>query len=277
MLNRWRGLWIGGDGMYDIVQGILLGVIQGLTEFLPISSSGHLVLVREWFGLSEAGLLFDTFMHFGTLFAVLILFRREFLHLLCHPFSPLMGLLIVGTLPAVVIGVAFADFFARVAETGETIGWEFLATGLILLWADRYREKGGKMRIEDLRMTDALWIGTLQGAAILPALSRSGLTLAGALFVGMEKEEAARFSFLLSVPAILGANLFLPLYEMSKNKTLEQVHLLLLLSGGISAFIAGYIAIRWMLHLLRKGSLKIFAYYVFALGGLILLYRQFIS
>lgn len=257
--------------MEEAIKGIWLGMIQGWTEFLPISSSGHLVLARKWFGLSEAGLLFDTFMHFGTLFAVLFIFRKEVLLLFSQPFSRLMGLLLVGTIPAALVGILFADFFDRIAVTGETIGWEFLATGVILWIADRYRAKGGRLTVDELSVGDALWIGTLQAAAILPALSRSGLTLAGALWIGMEKEEAARFSFLLSIPAIIGANLFLPLYKLGKGTRLEQVDLPLLFLGGLSAFIAGYLAIRWMLKILRSGSLKGFSYYVWGLGGLILI------
>ncbi|MBE3554456.1 MAG: undecaprenyl-diphosphate phosphatase [Thermicanus sp.] len=256
--------------MEESLKGILLGSIQGLTEFLPISSTGHLVLARKWLGLSEAGLLFDTLMHLGTFFAVLAVFLREIKEVLSHPFSPLTKLLVAGTIPTALIGFLFADFFDRIAVTGESLGWEFLFTGGILWAADHLRERG-KKRMEEMGIMDALWIGTLQGAAILPAISRSGLTLAGALFIGMEKEEAARFSFLLSIPSILGANLFLPLLELSRTHHVESVGFLPLILGGLTSFLTGYLAIRWMLNLLKRGSLKGFALYVWCLGGGILL------
>ncbi|CCQ97676.1 hypothetical protein CULT_690034 [[Clostridium] ultunense Esp] len=128
--------------MEESLKGMLLGSIQGLTEFLPISSTGHLVLARRWLGLSEAGLLFDTLMHLGTFFAVLAVFLREIKEVLFHPFSPLTKLLAAGTLPTALIGFLFADFFDRIAVTGESLGWEFLLTGGILWAADHLRERG---------------------------------------------------------------------------------------------------------------------------------------
>ncbi|TMZ58149.1 undecaprenyl-diphosphate phosphatase, partial [Klebsiella pneumoniae] len=156
----------------DWLEATILGIIQGLTEFLPISSTGHLYLGRHLFGLDEAGLFLDTMLHVGTLAAVITIYYRELLSILKNPFGRLGMLLIVGTLPTAIIGILFEDFFEEISRTGVTIGWEFLATGLILWVSDHWRKRGYK-QLEDISYTDALIIGTFQGAAILPAISRS--------------------------------------------------------------------------------------------------------
>lgn len=252
--------------MLVLIEHIILGMVQGLTEFLPISSTGHLVLFRQLFGLQEAGLLFDTMLHFGTLIAVMIVFWPEIKHLLSNPFGKLARLLVAGTIPTAIIGLSFADYFEEISRTGVTIGYEFLATGVII-WAVEFMRKGTR-RFEQISYTDALIIGTLQGAAILPAISRSGLTIAGALMRGIERSEAARFSFLLSLPAILGA------VVLQTKKLVEQPidnsAMIPMLIGTISAAVAGYYAIRWMLKIISTGSMKSFAIYVWLLGAAIL-------
>jgi len=252
--------------MLVLIEHIILGIIQGLTEFLPISSTGHLVLFRQLFGLQEAGLLFDTMLHFGTLIAVVIVFWPEILQLLRNPFGKLARLLVVGTIPTAAIGLTFEDFFEEISQTGMTIGYEFLATGLII-WAVESMRKG-KRSFEQINYTDALIIGTLQGAAILPAISRSGLTIAGALMRGIERGEAARFSFLLSLPAILGG-VVLQTKKLVEGPV-ESIALIPMLIGTMFAAIAGYFAIRWMLKIISTGSMKGFAVYVWLLGAVIL-------
>ena len=169
--------------MEEIVKSIILGIIQGFTEFLPISSTGHLVLGRRFLGLSDAGLFLDTLLHFGTLIAVVAVFWDDVISLIKRPFSRLGLLILVGTIPTAIIGLTFEDFFEEISKTGSTIGIEFLVTGCILWYADQIKRKGNK-GIEDITFRDAFFIGTLQGAAILPAISRSGLTIAGSLFQG---------------------------------------------------------------------------------------------
>ena len=257
--------------MLVLIEHIILGIIQGLTEFLPISSTGHLVLFRQLFGLQEAGLLFDTMLHFGTLIAVVIVFWPEILQLLRNPFGKLARLLVVGTIPTAVIGLTFEDFFEEISKTGMTIGYEFLATGLII-WAVESMRKG-KRSFEQINYTDALIIGTLQGAAILPAISRSGLTIAGALMRGIERGEAARFSFLLSLPAILGG-VVLQTKKLVEGPV-ESIALIPMLIGTMFAAIAGYFAIRWMLKIISTGSMKGFAVYVWLLGAVILAMQFF--
>ncbi|MEW9667431.1 undecaprenyl-diphosphate phosphatase [Ammoniphilus sp. 3BR4] len=254
--------------MEEFWKSLLLGMIQGFTEFLPISSTGHLVLGRKYLGMSEAGLLLDTLLHFGTLIAVVAVFWDDILKLIRRPFSRLGLLLLAGTIPTAIIGLSFEDYFEEISKTGSTIGVEFLVTGAILWWADRIKNKGYKS-FDQISMRDAVFIGTLQGAAILPAISRSGLTIAGSLLRGIEKEAAARFSFLLSLPAIFGACL-LQGKKLVEHPS-ETIGLFPLLIGTFAAAIAGYIAVRWMLRILGQGSLKIFAIYVWGVGAVVLL------
>ncbi|SFS63334.1 undecaprenyl-diphosphate phosphatase [Marininema halotolerans] len=254
----------------DWLQALILGIVQGLTEFLPVSSTGHLYLGRHLFGLDEAGLFLDTLLHLGTLIAVLTVYRREVRAVIRHPFGPLARLTMIGTIPTAIIGLAFKDFFEAIAVSGSTIGWEFLVTGGVLWFADTIKDRGYK-DLSAITYGDALVIGTFQGAAILPAISRSGLTIAAALFRGIDKGTAAYFSFFLSIPAILGASL-LSILDLISGQT-ESLPLSSLLIATMTSAIAGYFAIRWMIRLLQEGSLKGFAIYVWILG-LIVLFAQ---
>lgn len=249
------------------IQAILLGIIQGITEFLPISSSGHLVLFQKIFGVAEPSLTFGIVVHLGTLTAVFAVFWKDIVSILRRPFQRLTLLLIAGTVPTAIIGVAFKDFFEKVFASGSTLGFEFFITGLVLYFADSLRN--GYKDAEETSCLDAAFVGLMQGAAILPAVSRSGLTISGALFRHMDRDFAARFSFLLSIPAILGAAVF------DMKDVLEagvgNLDSMSLGAGFIFAAIFGYISIRYMLNILKKGKMRYFSYYVFALGALILI------
>ncbi|WP_335871720.1 undecaprenyl-diphosphate phosphatase [Bacillus sp. 2205SS5-2] len=247
-------------------EAFILGLIQGLTEFLPISSTGHLYLGRHAFGLDEAGLFLDTMLHLGTLLAVLVVFHKELLYILTHPFSKLSGLLVIGTIPAVIVGISFEDYFDQISQTGSTIGWEFLITGLILYFADDI--KNGHKTIHSLQYGDALFIGIFQAAAIFPALSRSGLTIAAGLFRKLDRETAAYFSFLLSTPAILGGIVFQAKDLFSGH--FESISLQALFIATVSSALFGYFAMVYMLKILKTSSLKVFSYYVWALGFIVL-------
>ncbi len=249
------------------IEAFILGIIQGLTEFLPISSTGHLYLGRRVFGLEEAGLFLDTMLHIGTLIAVLVVYQKELLFMLRHPFSKLSFILVIGTIPAVIVGLLFEDYFDAISKTGSTIGWEFIATGFIMYFADGV--KNGYKKLENITFKDAFVIGGFQAAAIFPALSRSGLTIAAGLFRKLDRETAAYFSFLLSTPAIIGGIVFQG-KEMLSGHT-EIVPFSSLAIGTISAAVFGYFAIVTMVNFLKKHSLKIFSYYVWALGFLILI------
>lgn len=258
--------------MEELLKTIILGAIQGLTEFLPISSTGHLVIGRKLFGLSEAGLFLDTMLHFGTFIAIVIVFWDKIIQLIKNPNSKLFKLLVIGTIPTALIGLIFRDFFDEISKTGVTIGWEFLFTGLILWIADNKKNIGSK-DLEQINYKDAFIIGTLQGAAILPAISRSGLTIAGALFRGINREDAATFSFLISLPAILGAVLLQSLDIIKDDTIVSTIGLIPIMVGTIVAAIFGYIAIKWMLKILKTGSLKVFSIYVWIVGITVLIFQ----
>lgn len=252
--------------MLSKIEAFILGLIQGLTEFLPISSTGHLYLGRNLFDLNEAGLLLDTMLHIGTLLAVFIFYKHEFIKVLKNPFGKLTWLLVIGTIPAVVVGLTFKDYFDSISKTGITIGWEFLLTGCLLWYAETIEQ--GRRKMEDISYGDAFFIGSFQAAAIFPALSRSGLTIAAALIRKLDRETAAYFSFLLSTPAIVGA-IVLQLGDLLDGQG-EQIALSSLAVGVLSSAIFGYIAVKWMIQYLKNHSLKIFAVYVWIIGGVIL-------
>lgn len=256
--------------MLSKIEAFILGLIQGLTEFLPISSTGHLYLGRNLFGLEEAGLLLDTMLHVGTLLAVFVFYKNEFIKILKDPFGKLTFLLVVGTLPAVAVGLLFKDYFEEISKTGATIGWEFLITGTFLWFADSI--KNGHKKMDDISYKDAFLIGTFQAAAIFPAISRSGLTIVAALWRKLDRETAAYFSFLLSTPAILGA-IVLQSKDLFTGGS-ETISLQALLIGIVSSAIFGYIAVKWMIGYLKNHSLKPFAVYVWILG-IAVLYFQF--
>ncbi|WP_462411077.1 undecaprenyl-diphosphate phosphatase [Neobacillus sp. Marseille-QA0830] len=256
--------------MLTKLEALILGIIQGLTEFLPISSTGHLYLGRNLFGLQEAGLLLDTMLHVGTLLAVFVFYKDEFIKIIKNPFSKLTYLLIVGTIPAVIFGLAFKDFIDGISKSGVTIGWEFLITGLFLWLADS--AKNGYKKMDDISYKDALVIGTFQAVAIMPAISRSGMTIAAALWRKLDRETAAYFSFLLSTPAIAGA-IVLQMKDLLGSGG-EEITLSALLVGIISSAFFGYVAVKWMVGYLKKHSLKPFAVYVWILG-LVVLFFQF--
>lgn len=254
----------------SIFQGFILGLVQGLTEFLPISSSGHLVLFQKLFGLSQGVLTFDMAVHFATLFSVVWIFRKDVIGMIRRPFSRLTLLVIVGTIPAGLVGVLFKSTIEKIFESGVTLGIEFIFTGVVLWLAENIRSKN-KM-VENTTYFDAAVVGTAQAIAILPAVSRSGLTLAGALMRGMNREFALKFSFLLSIIPIFGGAV-LDLKDVIKPEpgAAVAVEIWPLLVGMLVAAVSGYLAIKFMLKVFSKASLKVFSYYVFVLGALILI------
>jgi undecaprenyl-diphosphatase len=267
----------------SLFQALVLGLIQGLTEFLPISSSAHLVLAPWAFGWPAPGLAFDTLLHWGTLIAVLIYFRRDWARMiagfvrslttrgpwsgrpggrLADPDSRLAWWVVIGSVPAAVIGYAFEDFFQSLFNSPAAVGGFLLVTALILAlseWLGR--------RARDLaQMTagDAILIGLAQAIAIAPGISRSGATMAAGLGRGLQRDVAARFSFLLATPAILGAGL-LQMPDIVQAGNLAAL-LPLLLIGFLAAAISGYLCIHFLLAYLRRGKLYVFAGYCLALG-----------
>lgn len=262
-----------------MLQALILGLVQGATEFLPISSSGHLVLVPWLLGWEDPGLAFDTFLHLGSLVAVLAYFRHDLWSLalawagslrersLGDPQARVAWLIIWGTLPAVVMGLTLESLFQRLFAAPVWVSILLLVTGLLLLLGEGVRKS--ESRMESLTWLDALLVGLAQGVAIAPGVSRSGATISVGLWRGLEREEAARFSFLLAIPAILGANL-LQLWELAKLSGGGEVASTLLL-GFVAAAVSGYVAIRFFLGFLKRRSLYPFSLYCWLLGTLTLL------
>ncbi len=249
----------------NLLRVIILGVIQGLTEFLPVSSSAHLVLVPYLLHWEFLPLYFNVTLHLGTLLAVLIFFRSELLLIINSFFQPsekdnfprkLVILLIFATLPAVILGSVFEDFFSRLFEKPAYVSIFLLFTAFILFTSERFSKK--IKEIKEMRLKDAVLIGLFQALAIIPGISRSGATIGMGLLRGYRREDAVKFSFLLSIPIIFGSFIF-ELKEANLNLTKENFSLLLL--GFIFSFFAGYLAISFLLKYVKKKSLYLFSIY----------------
>ena len=266
-----------------VFQAIFLGFIQGVTEFLPVSSSGHLVLIQKLFGISIPTLFFDVMLHCGTLLAVFVALRTDIWNIIRRPFQRITALLILAT--AVTAGIAFA-FKDRIEEafvSGEWLGQAFLITSLALFVSDYLSKRPGRQRNDaEMDVIDVAFIGLLQGIAIVPGISRSGFTLSGALSRRLERDLAARFSFLLAIPVILGA-LVLQIRELNKYYHFQSVNPdaatgfladispLAIFAGTLTAAIVGFAAVKLMLNIIRKRSLMGFGIYTALLGLFILL------
>lgn len=252
-----------------ILQSIILGIVQGITEFLPISSSGHLVLLQKVWHISGGSLLFVTFLHVGTLIAVIWALKGEVKELLHRPLSWKGLMILTALVPTAVIGVLFEEWFEGLFQSGITVGFEFVITGIVLWWMDSV--VAGRKDIMGMTVPDALWVGALQGAAIMPALSRSGLTIAGGLWRGLDRDTAGRFSFLLSIPAILGATL-VELDDLFEHNAaaVHAVSWSAILIGTLAAIIAGYVSVKWTLWLIRTSRMRLFAIYTWAIAVFIL-------
>jgi len=269
----------------NIINAIILGIIQGLTEFLPVSSSGHLVLFQKIFGIEEPALLFDTMLHVGTLAAVFVVLWSDIWAILRKLYQPLTAYLIIATIPAVIFALVFKKPLEKAFETGQFLGLCFLLTSALLIMAELLSRRaarsvsahGNLKKAGEMSWLDALVIGILQAVAIIPGVSRSGATLSGALSRKLERDFAARFSFLLSIPAILGAAVF-QLKDLIKGSETAanaqalsgNIGIAAIIAGTLSAAIVGFFAVRLMLKIVREKSLWGFAIYTGALGLLVL-------
>ena len=261
---------------------LILGITQGLTEFLPISSSGHLVIIPDFlkkigFSISNPSVAFDVVLHFGTLVAVIIYMWKEvysliigFKKLVLRCIGKIKGefqteeklifLLIVGSIPTGLMGIFLKDWFEEKFQNINAVGISLIITAIILVIGNIW----GKGVKKEVSYTKSFIIGIAQGCAIMPGISRSGITIVTGLLCGLEKEQAAKFSFLLSIPAIFGAGL-IKIKDIF-NETMMSFDLLNFLIGFIVSIICGYIAIRFLLKILTKGKLYYFAIYCFILG-----------
>lgn len=254
---------------FALWKAVLLGLVQGVTEFLPVSSSGHLVLVQSLMGVTKDAMTFDIFLHFGTLISIFIVFWSDLKEMIL--FKPshrhLNWMILMGIIPTAIIGLALKDFFERVFHSILIVGGMLLITGGIL-WLSEHLAKRSK-DLEQMRPMDAVIIGFIQGLAIIPGISRSGSTIVGGLFRGFKRDQAARFSFLLAIPVVLGATL-LEVKDLMRDGG-GEIQVIPLAAGTLAAIISGYFAIRFLLRMLQEHSLKPFAYYCWFVGTVTIL------
>lgn len=261
----------------DFFKPILLGLLQGATEFLPVSSSGHLVLAEAFFHVQEAGMIFDVALHMGTLLAILAYFRQEFLAIgraLLQPGSHdqevrgnqrLALLLIVATIPAAVIGKLFGDQIEANLRQPAVVAATLAGGAFLLLWAEKV---GCRQRcLREIGLVDAVIIGLAQTCALVPGVSRSGITMTAGLFLDLDRSAAARFSFLMSAPIIAGAGL-LNLLKVIRQGLLPGQEAFFL-SGFLASAISGYLFIAFLMRYLQTRSFAIFAYYRMALAAVV--------
>jgi undecaprenyl-diphosphatase len=267
-----------------IVQALIMGVVQGLTEFLPISSSGHLIIVPFLFGWTDpfiTSLAFSVMLHIGTLAALLVYFRADWVRLVPAGFAAirdrsfhddpdrkLAWLLVAATIPAAIAGFLLNDAIEEyVRDIGSVVA--MLVVGAVILWfADRWgaRTKG----VEDVTFPLAFGLGVAQALALIPGISRSGISISAARFAGLDREAAARFSFLMATPITAGAALF-ELRKLASGETGLEVSLAPLLVGMFAAFVSGMIAIGFLLRYLRTRSLNIFVAYRLVLAAAVVI------
>ena len=269
----------------SIIQSIILGLIQGLTEFLPVSSSGHLVLAKSFMNINTGNdVSFEVFVHFGTFLSVVMIFWKDisemykvFAQAINHPSKisemyrtnemfRLMVFVIIGCIPAGILGVMFDEFFEEMFSDPKLISEMLLITGLIL-FLSRFAKQS---RDGNVTLTSSFGIGCVQAVAILPGVSRSGSTISAALMMGVSQENAARFSFLMALPIIFGATLLKTRHLIISPPPSGQ--LVTMAIGTLVAFISGYIAIKALTGILRRGKFSFFAYYCFVVGILGILF-----
>lgn len=270
---------------------VALGILQGLTEFLPVSSSGHLVIAETLLGVKPPGVTFEVALHVGTLLAVLLYFGRDVWLILRSvglalagrgprggdrwsawredPNCRLAWLVVVASLPAAVAGLALKPLFEALFFSPFTVAVMLLLTGALLWLADVRR--GGPVRAAaSLGAAEAFAVGVLQAAAIAPGLSRSGATIAGGVLLGVERADAARFSFLLSLPAVAGAAAVSFVSAGAAGAAGADVGMTAFVLGAAAAAVSGYVAIAALLQVLRRGRLIGFSFYCWAVGLLLL-------
>jgi undecaprenyl-diphosphatase len=264
----------------SILEAIVLGIVQGLTEFLPISSTGHLRIVPAFMGWEDPGAAFTAVTQLGTMAAVLLYFRddlwrisRAWLRSLRDPVvrrtldARLGWYIVIGTIPIGIFGIAFKDQIETGARDLYLIGVALIVLGLVLLLAEKVGSR--ERSIEQIRTKDGLAIGFAQALALIPGVSRSGATITAGLFMGLDRPAAARFSFLLSVPAVVLSGL-LELGTILSDEDGDGTSLGALAAATVMAFVSGYAAIAWLLRFLATHSTVIFVVYRVVLGTVVL-------
>ncbi|MFH1621429.1 MAG: undecaprenyl-diphosphatase UppP [Patescibacteria group bacterium] len=252
--------------MISFPQGLILGLVQGLTEFLPVSSSGHLILTRELLKIDPAGgLAFDAVLQLGTILAVGIYFFKDFISILKN--KKYLIAIMVGTLPALALGILLEKTMETLFRNSLLVALALVAGSGLFFAAERV----AKQKTENVNIKQAWWIGCFQALALIPGVSRSGATISGALFLGIKRENAARFSFILSMPIIAGSGLK-KLLDIASAGT-GDFNYAALVAGFLTSFVVGIFCIHWLLQFLKKHSLLPFAVYRLLLAAVIILIR----
>ncbi|WP_100331993.1 undecaprenyl-diphosphate phosphatase [Bacillus xiapuensis] len=265
---------------YLLLKYLLLGMFQGFTEPIPISSSGHLQIAKHFFGIEIKGLTFELMVNTASLLAVLVIYRSDIFRLAVSGLgymrtknpadrSEFMFIvyLIIATIPAGVIGVVFGDFIEDQLSSVRTVAITLIITG-IALWA--IRNLRGRKNDGDMRLKDAIIIGFAQAIALIPGISRSGATIVAAMGLGMRQETALRFSFLLFIPVSVGGAI-LSISDILNDPNIQQLAVPYLLAF-IGSFVMSYFSLKWFMNIMAQGNLKYFAIYCFIVGPLILIF-----
>jgi len=249
----------------DIFQALILGVVQGITEWLPISSSGHLVLLQQLFSLGSS-VAFDVLLHVATLIVIFIVFWKDIaaifkslINIRWDENTKLFFFIVLASIPTAIIGLAFNDFLKGLFTNMLLLGVFFIINGIILFLTKFAKEKQGK----ELNWWESILIGIAQGISIIPSISRSGATVSTGLFLGIKKEKLIKFSFLMAIPAIIGA-------FVMESKDLVFENPLALIIGSLAALIIGYFSLKLIIKIIEKGKWHYFAYYCLVLGIVIL-------
>jgi undecaprenyl-diphosphatase len=273
--------------LYEIFKAVVLGLVQGLTEFIPISSSAHLVIVPWLFGWEKPSLLFDTVLHWGTLLSILFVFWRDFWAIavaslrsigqrsLADPNARLGWFIVIGTIPAAGLGLLFEDFFEELFHSPAAASGFLVVTGLLLIGSEQLVLRRRQVRdLKQITLLDSIVVGLAQALALAPGISRSGSTIAAGLARGIRRDDAARFSFFLGTPAFFGAGLLQVVKAVGEGGGALTAQLPELLIGLVVSAVAGYAAIRFLLAYLRTRTLYPFAFYCLVVGPLIFLLTQ---
>ncbi|MBU1195618.1 MAG: undecaprenyl-diphosphate phosphatase [Proteobacteria bacterium] len=270
----------------ELYQAIILGILQGLTEFLPVSSSGHLVLGQIFFGITESQLSFDISVHMGTLLAVLVVYFPDIIAILTSVFRyfaqlfsfktassmfkedenlRMAAFIIIGSVPTAIIGLVIKQFEAVLFSSQVLVGAMLIVTGTLLWLSRKYYVTDEKSSVFGIKQ--AVIIGITQGFAVIPGVSRSGSTIAAGMFLGMNRHVAAKFSFLLSVPAILGAQVLGVKDMIDAGTSIDMITIW----ATLASFVVGLIALKTLLRLVHAGRFHLFAPYCWIIGTLVLL------
>ena len=256
----------------NFLKAIFLGLIQGLTEFLPISSSGHLMIFESLLGLESNNMFYNILLHVATLLAVVIVFWKDIVDILKHPFGEKMRFIVIATIPTVVLALVINHFFDDNALK-VFVGFGFLISSFVIALTSILQKKAIKALPKPMTKTKAFFVGLVQGLAVFPGISRSGSTICAGLIQGVDREESASFSFLVSIPVILGGMIF----EIASGVKhgFGDVDWLSCVVGFIVAFVVAIFTIKLMMKIVKKGNWWYFSIYLFALSVIVIL-NQFV-